>query len=124
MKRTNPLLRQLCVGPGITAHMGHASEYTVDFSTLTLCEKFEMICSKLAIPPEDITRFGLKVWLSSKVIKVAPVLSALALVDIDRLQRRTAIDVIKVCRIHPVFRDSETVISEILPTGALVTWAI
>ncbi|EXJ78062.1 hypothetical protein A1O3_09223 [Capronia epimyces CBS 606.96] len=125
LKCTGLRLRQLYMAPGITAHIDKVEEYIVAFSFLALYRKFEAICDKLAMPSLCDPILGLEAQLSLKFINVAPVLSALALLQMGRLNCHTAVNVIKVARTSPHhFTPGETVNSEILPTALLVTWAI
>ncbi|EXJ88619.1 hypothetical protein A1O1_05549 [Capronia coronata CBS 617.96] len=124
LEHNDPSIRQLCVAPGITAHIDNVEEYIVAFSVLALCTKFEAICEKLAMPSAADDRLDVEAQLSLKFLNIAPVLSALALVDMGRLHSHTAINVIKVSRIKAQFKHADTVTHEILPTATLVTWTI
>ncbi|KAL2426389.1 hypothetical protein ABEF95_001285 [Exophiala dermatitidis] len=114
-------MRQISVAPGITAHINNMDDHALAVSFAMLELKVQLICMKMAMPSESDRRLGLDAQICLKFANIAPVLSALALNDMGRLDTHTAVDVIKVAKVKANYTLGETAISDVLPMAALVT---
>lgn len=91
---------EICVAPCITARAEHLSAYVIGFSLLGQYNKFEKLCKKLAKQPATEEKLSAQAQLSLGLLNVAPVLSCLAILDIQRLQSHTSIDAITIPKMH------------------------
>jgi hypothetical protein len=124
-ERAIPDLRQLCVGPCITAHtQAGVSDYAIASSVLALYNKLELLLDQLAMPSASDEKLDFRSQVSLKCVNIFPVLALLALADMPRLQRHTPIDLITVPRINDRFRDGDACINQLLDHATLVTWAM
>lgn len=117
-------MRQFSVAPGITAHINNMDDHALAVSYTMLELKVQLICRKMAMPSEADRRLGLDTQMCLKLANIAPVLSALALLDMGRLDSHTAVDVIKVAKIKSSYTPGETATSDVLPMASIVTWAL
>ncbi|KAJ4505449.1 hypothetical protein HRR78_007703 [Exophiala dermatitidis] len=114
-------MRQFSVAPGITAHINNMDDHALAVSYTMLELKVQLICRKMAMPSEADRRLGLDTQMCLKLANIAPVLSALALLDMGRLDSHTAVDVIKVAKIKSSYTPGETATSDVLPMASIVT---
>ncbi|KAI1613765.1 hypothetical protein EDD36DRAFT_206759 [Exophiala viscosa] len=115
-------LSQLCVSPFITGHIENGTEFVLGFSMFALSSKLELILKQLEKLPMMDKIVTSDASLARIFMSVAPVLSALAILDIQRLTRHRSIDAIEVSRVVPDPKPGNITITGMIVTATLFTW--
>ncbi|KAI1622680.1 hypothetical protein EDD37DRAFT_484718 [Exophiala viscosa] len=115
-------LSQLCVSPFITGHIENGTEFVLGFSMFALSSKLELILKQLEKLPMMDKIVTSDASLARIFMSVAPVLSALAILDIQRLTRHRSIDAIEVSRVVPDPKPGNITITGMTVTATLFTW--
>jgi hypothetical protein len=117
-------LSNLCVSPFLTAHIAKGTDFVLSFSIFALYAKLDLILRSIKPLCMMDNMVATDADLALRFMSLAPVLSILALVDIQRLTRHTSINVVEVSRIMHTSRRGDTTIDRMTVTATIYTWLI
>ncbi|KAK5027544.1 hypothetical protein LTR13_009476 [Exophiala sideris] len=112
-------LSELCVSPFITGHIDNGTEFVLGFSVFALSSKLELILRQMERLP---AMHNIDASLARRFMSIAPVLSALAILDIQRLTQHTSIGAIEVSRIVPHQEPGTITVVGMTVTATMFTW--
>lgn len=115
-------LSELCVSPFITGHIENGTEFVLGFSIFALSSKLELIIKQMERLPMMDNIVTSDASLARSFMSVAPVLSALAILDIQRLTHHTSIDAIEVSRIVRHQEPGTITVVGMTVTATIFTW--
>lgn len=108
----------------MTAHIAKGTEFVLDFSILALYGKLDLILRSIGKLSMVDNVVATDANLALRFMSLAPVLSMLALVDVQRLTQDTSINVIGVSKIVHNSRKGGTTIDRMTVTATIYTWLI
>ncbi|KIV77159.1 hypothetical protein PV11_08983 [Exophiala sideris] len=115
-------LSELCVSPFLTGHIDNGTEFVLGFSVFALSSKLELILKKMERLPAMHNIVTSDASLARRFMSIAPVLSALAILDIQRLTQHTSIGAIEVSRIVPHQEPGTITVVGMTVTATMFTW--